>query len=79
MEPVPQNLFFQASILVQRLERISADSVWAHRVSGVRGALLRCIEDWQEGDLDESKLRKLLGVGYDYLYKAAKEIPEVLE
>lgn len=31
-------------ILTDRLERISADSVWAHRASGVRGALLRILD-----------------------------------
>lgn len=31
-------------MLTDRLERISADSVWAHRASGVRGALLRILD-----------------------------------
>ena len=31
-------------LLPTRLERISADSYWAHRVSGVRGSLLRITE-----------------------------------
>lgn len=79
MDQTSENLFFQTKILIQRLERISADSVWAHRVSGVRGALLRCVENWQAGELDEPRLRYLLDVGFDYLYKAAREIPDILE
>jgi hypothetical protein len=31
-------------LLVLRLERLSADSHWAHQASGLRGALLRCLE-----------------------------------
>jgi hypothetical protein len=34
----------QAAQLVQRLERISVDSVWAHRSSGFRGSLLKWME-----------------------------------
>lgn len=31
----------QVKLLVARLERLSADSIWAHRSSGARGELLR--------------------------------------
>lgn len=79
MEPTLEDLRLQALFLIQRLERISADSVWAHQVSGVRGALLRFMEDWQTSVSDMSKLRMLLDAGYFYLYKAAKEIPEDLD
>ena len=37
------------SLLISRLERISADSYWAHRASGVRGALLRVLSDLENG------------------------------
>jgi hypothetical protein len=30
--------------LLGRLERLSADSYWAHRASGLRGSLLKCVE-----------------------------------
>lgn len=36
-------------MLTERLERISADSVWAHRASGVRGSLLRLLEEGEQG------------------------------
>jgi hypothetical protein len=32
------------SMLIERLEHIPADSIWAHRASGVRGQLLRILE-----------------------------------
>jgi hypothetical protein len=36
-------------LLLARLERISADSIWAHRASGVRGSLLRLLEEGEKG------------------------------
>jgi len=34
----------EAKTLIARLERISADSIWARRSSGLRGALLKWVE-----------------------------------
>ena len=31
-------------LLVERLGRISADSPWAYKASGLRGSLLRCLD-----------------------------------
>ena len=36
-----------ARLLATRLERLSADSYWAHKASGLRGSLLRSLEDWE--------------------------------
>jgi hypothetical protein len=36
-------------MLSERLERISADSIWAHRASGVRGSLLRLLDEGETG------------------------------
>lgn len=57
-------------MLVARLERLSADSYWAHQASGVRGSLLRIIEN---GEINSSRAAMLLGKGFDFLEKAAKE------
>jgi hypothetical protein len=38
-----------APLLIERLERLSADSPWAHRASGLRRALLRSLEEDAEG------------------------------
>jgi hypothetical protein len=57
-------------MLVARLERLSADSYWAHQASGVRGSLLRIIENER---LDSSQADILLEMGFDFLEKAARE------
>lgn len=61
-----------AQLLVSRLERLSADSFWAHRASGLRGSLLRYLEDSAEepsGGLDP-----LIRRGFEILEEAAKEL-----
>jgi hypothetical protein len=75
-----QHLFEQMTLLVNRLERISVDSIWARRASGQRGALLRWIERLQnvdhDADLsyeDSEKLKRLIHEGYRLLERAAKE------
>ena len=57
-------------MLVARLERLSADSYWAHQASGVRGSLLRIMEN---GVFNSSRAAMLLDKGFDFLEKAAKE------
>lgn len=75
-------------LLVSRLERLSVDSYWAHRASGIRGSLLRCKDDFTQvynsvDSLDatsarkrelENQLRELMAIGYTVLENAAKEI-----
>ena len=56
-----------AVILVARLERLSADSYWAHRASGIRGSLLRWVEEGA-GDC-----RELIKRGFEILENAARE------
>ncbi|RCK72587.1 MAG: hypothetical protein ANABAC_1935 [Anaerolineae bacterium] len=67
-----------ANLLVSRLERLSADSYWAHQASGVRGSLLRLIERYERtSQLSDQELRSLenaLQMGYRLLSYAAKEI-----
>jgi len=58
------------NMLLARLERLSADSYWAHQASGVRGSLLRLLE---VGELDSEQGALLVERGFDYLEKAAKE------
>ena len=66
--------------LISRLERLSADSHWAHRASGVRGALLRLVESRSGAPapiLPETEIEKLLSAAYELLVKAAREIPDL--
>ena len=60
--------------LLSRLERISADSVVAHRASGVRGAMLRMVEKLEKGrPVPGHDLRRMIESGYALLQKAAEE------
>jgi hypothetical protein len=43
-----------ARLLVARLERLSADSIWAHRASGARGELLRWLEYCDAGLVEQN-------------------------
>ena len=61
-------------LLLPRLERISVDSYWAHRASGVRGALVRLLAQMEMGEtIDPAVLRRNIQVGFDILQKAAEE------
>ncbi len=73
----------QAREVVRRIERISADSCWAHQSSGVRGSLWRAIDRLERSlrgkarfDPDDLAARnRLLDKGYEMLTQAAREIP----
>ena len=61
-------------LLLARLERISADSVTAHRASGVRGAMLRMLDELEKGgQVSGQELKRLIESGYILLQRAAKE------
>jgi len=61
-------------LLLSRLERISVDSYWAHRASGVRGALTKILVQIEMGEtVDPASLRTNLLVGFEVLEKAAEE------
>lgn len=65
-----------AKRLIARLERLSADSYWAHQASGVRGALLRQVDAHPRGVSvgEKSKLEELMRLGYFILEQAAREL-----
>jgi hypothetical protein len=63
----------KSRLLLDRLERISADSPWAHQASGVRAALAKCLAR-ENCSLDE--INQLLQLGFQILEEAAGEIPE---
>jgi hypothetical protein len=61
-------------LLLARLERISVDSYWAHRASGVRGALIRTMEAYEmHENLDIQTLESLSKLGFQILERAARE------
>jgi hypothetical protein len=75
----PPQVIDQTLLLISRLERLSADSVWAHRASGLRGALLKAIEV-QEAPfvsaraVDSDRLQALVDYGFRLVENAAKEL-----
>jgi len=73
-----EDLVAQAQILISRLERMSADSIWARRASGVRGALLGIVEKAQSREAlslqEQRRLEELLDWGFRMLVKAAQEL-----
>ena len=61
--------------LSDRLERLSADSTYAHQASGLRGTFLRYIERIEAGvDMDDTELDQLVEYGFEIFRLAAKEI-----
>ena len=61
-------------MLLARLERVSVDSYWAHRASGVRGSLLRAVEALEAGQpVSTPVLRQVVEQGFHILERAAHE------
>ena len=61
-------------LLLDRLERISVDSHWAHRASGVRGSLLAYLEKMENGEIqDDPGLNPTLTYAFKILELAARE------
>jgi hypothetical protein len=66
----------QAKILIQRLERLSADSYWAHHASGLRASLEKHITQVDNGKEDDHQIEMLIQEGFKILENAAREIPD---
>lgn len=73
----PPELLSQAKFLLDRLEKISADSPWAHRASGVRASLAKWVspENNISGPRNRHPLDQLVLLGFEILEQAAAEIP----
>jgi hypothetical protein len=65
-------------LLISRLERLSVDSRWAHRASGLRGSLWRWVEYLEKQESYAEKniapLETLMIQGFEILEAAAREI-----
>lgn len=73
MEPLEPNDKL-IRLLLPRLERISVDSYWAHRASGVRGALVRMLDQLENGGpVDLASFKKNIAAGFEILREAAEE------
>jgi hypothetical protein len=67
-------LIEQAQFLILRLERLSVDSIYAHRASGFRGALLKHITYATDINRNKDLFQNLIDAGYEILVKAAREM-----
>jgi hypothetical protein len=84
LPPVSEHQISQARVLIARLERLSADSYWAHQASGLRGALLRSIALYDArhvtGSNQESEkilaaqFDQLIGKSFEILVRGAREM-----
>ena len=64
-------------LLTARLERLSADSHWARRASGLRGNILKVLEEIDEGgEVAPRRLNLLIEGSFEILRRAAQEIPD---
>lgn len=77
-------LINQMKLLTERLEKLSPDSIWARRASGVRGTLLKLLPELEaelilddrqtkSNDANLDYIHYLLDRGYEFLERAAQE------
>lgn len=64
-------------LLTARLERLSVDSIWARRASGLRRSLVKAIEAAESGsEHPPEQLDALIEQSFEILRRAAREIPD---
>lgn len=73
---VPSISFVLLRSIAMRLERLSADSKWAHRASGLRGDILKVLDEVDLLVVSPERIQVLIDRGYEILESAAREIPE---
>lgn len=67
-------------MLIQRLERLSVDSHWARRASGLRGNIVKLLEEADAGEeIDRERISLLSQRTFEILKQAAQEIPDIDE
>jgi hypothetical protein len=65
-------------LLATRLERLSVDSHWARRASGLRGNIIKLIEQADTGEpISARRLDLLTNTAFDILRQAAEDIPDL--
>ena len=67
-------------LLVARLERLSVDSHWARRASGLRGNIVKLLEEAEAGqNVPVGRINLLTEAAFDILRRAAQDIPDLEE
>ncbi len=65
-------------LLTSRLERLSVDSHWARRASGLRGNIVKVLEEADSGlEVSPERLDLLVNRSFEILRQAAREIPDI--
>ena len=64
-------------LLTTRLERLSVDSIWARRASGLRGSLIKALEAIDtDQNIAIEQVDMLIDLSFQILRNAAREIPD---
>ena len=67
-------------LLASRLERLSVDCHWARRASGLRGNIVKVLEEADSGqEVSPARLELLTNAAFDILRRAAQDIPDLEE
>jgi hypothetical protein len=65
-------------LLISRLEHLSVDSHWARRANGLRGNIVKVLEEDDSGkEVSEERLGLLTDAAFDILRRAAQDIPDL--
>ncbi len=65
---------------ISRLERLSVDSHWARRANGLRGNIVKVLEESDSGkEVAADRLELLTEAAFDILRRAARDIPDLEE
>lgn len=81
--PEVNSIYTRAQTAIDLLERLSADSKWAHQGSGYRGALLRALNsaravglNMEDNEATRTQLQRLIDASFELLEKAAIDLIE---
>ena len=67
-------------LLTSRLERLSVDSHWARRANGLRGNIVKVLEEADSGhSVSSDRVDLLTDAAFDILRRAAQDIPDLEE
>jgi len=67
-------------LLITRLERLSVDSHWARRANGLRGNIVKVLEEADSGQpVSADRVDLLTEAAFDILRRAAHDIPDLEE
>jgi hypothetical protein len=67
-------------LLITRLERLSVDSHWARRANGLRGNIVKVLEEAETGQpVSTGRVDLLTEAAFNILRRAAHDIPDLEE